>query len=261
VALICCFPTFGIAGIAVLGLGNALFHIGGGLDVLNLSNSRAAPLGIFVSPGAFGLFLGALRANRSRWPVLLLLLLCAAWMVITPSRKHLPSNRPLSFPKPTILPWAALLFLVVFLRSYGGKQGAFPWKTGLWSWIAVAAVVLGKTFGGFLCDGIGAARAASLSLAAAMLLFFFSHMPLCGVLALFLFNMSMPITLYALAQTMEGCKGLSFGLLTFALFLGFLPAYFGASAISGAAMAVLCLISLFLLLFSLKKLPQAKGTA
>ena len=29
------------------------------------------------------------------------------------------------------------------LRSYGGMQAAFPWKTGIWSWAAVAAVVLG----------------------------------------------------------------------------------------------------------------------
>ena len=77
-------------------------------------------------------------------------------------------------------------------------------------------------------------------------------MIVCGALALFCFNMSMPITLFALAQAMPGCKGFSFGLLTFALFLGFLPACFGASAIGGFAMAAVSAVSLFLLVPALK---------
>lgn len=257
VALVCCFPAFGIAGILVLGLGNALFHIGGGLDVLNLSEDRAAPLGVFVSPGAFGLFLGTLWSGHSRLPVLLLLTVCAAWMTFAPAGKRLCQNPELVFPKAAVLPWAALLFLVVVLRSYGGMQAAFPWKTGIWSWAAVAAVVLGKTCGGFLSDwfGVSSASIGSLALAAAM--FCFSHIPICGVLALFLFNMTMPITLFALAQAMPGCKGFSFGLLTFALFLGFLPTYFGTPAIDGTGMAIVCLISLIFLLFALNKLPSS----
>ena len=39
------------------GVGNGMFHVGGGLEVLNESD-RAAPLGVFVSPGAVGLYLG-----------------------------------------------------------------------------------------------------------------------------------------------------------------------------------------------------------
>ncbi len=58
VGVVCCLPSFRVAGAVVLGLGNGLFHIGGGLDVLNLSGKKAAPLGVFVSPGAFGVYLG-----------------------------------------------------------------------------------------------------------------------------------------------------------------------------------------------------------
>ncbi len=264
VALICCFPTFGTLGISLLGLGNALFHIGGGLDVLNLSGSRAAPLGVFVSPGAFGLFLGTVWGNQlgSRVPILLLLLFCAALMIFTPARRSLPQNAPLDFPKLSMLPWAVLLFLVVALRSFGGLQAVFPWKTGLWSWLAVAAVVLGKTSGGFLSDRLGAIRTSIGSLLLSAALFCCSGLPLCGVLALFCFNMSMPITLFALAQAMPGCKGFSFGLLTFALFLGFLPTWFGAPTIGGFAMVAVSMISLLLLIPALR-LPCAKeaGTA
>ncbi len=261
VALICCFSAFGTGGIILLGLGNALFHIGGGLDVLNLSGSRAAPLGVFVSPGAFGLFLGTLWGNHmgSRVPVLLALLICAALMVFIPTRRALPQNAPLDFPEKSLFPWAALLFLVVALRSFGGLQAAFSWKTGLWSWLAVAAVVLGKTCGGFLSDRFGAIPAAIGSLLLSTALFCGSHLPICGVLALFCFNMSMPITLFALAQAMPGCKGFSFGLLTFALFLGFLPTCFGAPTIGGFAMAAVSAGSLLLLLPALKQTCRGGG--
>ncbi len=46
-----------------------------------------------------------------------------------------------------------------------------------------------------------------------------------GLAALFLFNMSMPLTLYLLAKRMPGMPGLAFGLLTFALYLGFVLIY------------------------------------
>ena len=48
-----------------------------------------------------------------------------------------------------------------------------------------------------------------------------------GIFALLLFNMTMPITLYLLVRRWEELPGFSFGLLTFGLFLGFLPVYYG----------------------------------
>ena len=59
------------------GLGNALYHVGGGRDTLALSGGRAAGLGVFVSPGALGLFLGGLlgKSGFAAAPVPILLLL------------------------------------------------------------------------------------------------------------------------------------------------------------------------------------------
>lgn len=248
VAVMCCIPSFGLVGAAVLGLGNGLFHIGGGLDVLNLSGDRAAPLGVFVSPGAYGIFLGTLlgKSGFSPLPVLsALLLACGSILMIRPTR--LLPNAPLRFPARRVFPWAALLFAVVILRSFGGMTGSFPWKTGPLAFAAVSAVVLGKSFGGFLSDRLGMVQTAAASLALSALLFCFSQHALWGLLALLLFNMTMPMTLFALARVMPGCKGFSFGLLTFALFLGFLPSYMGAGSISGGAMALVCLLSVCLL--------------
>ena len=81
------------------------------------------------------------------------------------------------------------------------------------------------------------------------MLFWFADSPYAGVAAIFLFNMSMPMTLCALARRMPGCKGFSFGLLTFALFLGFLPVGLGAvSSSPNWLLASLCALSALLML-------------
>ena len=49
-----------LAAAVIAGTGNALFHLGGGIDVLNTSEKKAAALGVFVSPGAVGLYVGTL---------------------------------------------------------------------------------------------------------------------------------------------------------------------------------------------------------
>ena len=49
------FLTKGAEAAVLAGVGNALFHVGGGLDTMNWSGEKAGPLGVFVSPGAAGL--------------------------------------------------------------------------------------------------------------------------------------------------------------------------------------------------------------
>jgi len=87
-------------------------------------------------------------------------------------------------------------------------------------------------------------------------LYVVGELSVCGVLAMFLFNMTMPITLFALAKAMPGCRGFAFGLLTFALFLGFLPTYLGAGSIGSFGMAVVAVSSLVLLVPGLGKLKN-----
>jgi len=250
VAAVCCLPSFGYAGAVVLGLGNGLFHIGGGLDVLNLSDDRAAPLGVFVSPGAYGIYLGTLLGNSdlSPLPILAVLLLACGGMLLMYRSDTLPKNAPLELPERSILPGVILMFLVVVLRSYGGMAAVFDWKTGMWSFAAVSAVVFGKTLGGFLSDRFGLFRAAAVTLGLCAVLFCFADHAVPGILALLLFNMTMPMTLFGLARAMPGAKGFSFGLLTFALFLGFLPTYLGTGTISGSGMVLVSVLSALLLL-------------
>ena len=73
-------------------------------------------------------------------------------------------------------------------------------------------------------DRLGAIRASVASLSLCAVLFLFSDVAVCGLLAVFLFNMTMPLTLFAMARLFPGARGFAFGTLTFALFLGYLPA-------------------------------------
>lgn len=255
VAGICLLPSFGLAGAAVLGLGNGAFHVGGGVDVMRRCGDRAAPLGVFVSPGAFGVYLGTLwgKGGLSPLPIVGALLLAGGVMLLCPSGDAAPPSPALPG-RGVVLP-AALLVLVVVLRSYGGMAASFSWKSGAWAVAAVSAVVLGKTLGGFLSDRMGLLRAAGWSLGLCALLFLAEGSAPCGVAALLLFNMTMPMTLFALSRRMPGCKGFSFGLLTFALFLGYLPSYLGAEGIGSLGMAVVAVLSAALLLPVVRREP------
>ena len=83
----------------------------------------------------------------------------------------------------------------------------------------------------------------------AAVLYLFSNNIVCGLVAILIFNMSMPITLRAAADIFKGGRGFSFGLLTFALFLGYVPSYIsGRVQISRTAMCILCILSAAMLL-------------
>ena len=153
------------------------------------------------------------------------------------------------------VPLAALLTLVVALRSYMGFNQTLPWKgEGNWAVIVTVALVLGKAAGGFLCDWVGARKATILSLGLAAVCYLFSANPVCGTVAVFLFNMTMPITLWAAARLMPGGKGFAFGLLTFALFIGYLPSWLGWPSVltTPLANALAAVVSAVILLWGLK---------
>ena len=233
VALPAFLSKYAVLACIIAGLGNALFHLGGGIDTLNESGEKCGKLGVFVSPGAFGIFfgtrLGRAKALNMYW-VIGGLALAAVLILLSAARKNLlrrSGNVPVSFEgigAPGVIPAALCFFLVVCLRSFAGSSMAFSWKVvGQWALINTCAVVFGKTAGGFLADRFGAVRSTWVTLGAAALLFLFSDHPVPGVLAVFLFNMTMPVTLGALGRMLPGVKGFAFGTLTLALFVGLVP--------------------------------------
>ena len=242
----------GVPAALVTGVGNALFHVGGGVYALHGSKNCGA-LGIFVSPGAFGVYLGALSSVQGAIPaaavwVGLLLLGGAilAWGRGVPG----PAFDPAPVGGRPALPLLLALFAVVVLRALMGGLFAFPWRAGIWLTVAVAG---GKAAGGLLADRFGRRRVADLSLGIAAICFLGSNHLLLGLIAVFAFNMTMPLTLRGAGDLLRGAGGFAFGGLTFALFLGTAPVLLGLPlpAGSGLLYAAGALLSLILLWFGL----------
>ena len=253
VGVCCLFPSRGAIYMCLLGLGNGLFHIGGGMEVMGRHPNLAGPLGAFVAPGALGIYLGTLlgKGGRGIFPVLTALSAGLVWILSVHRSPKQYCSDSVELPDKNILLPGALLFLVVVLRSVGSAV-LLPWKEDTLALVAVCAVVFGKMLGGILSDRLDARTVSITSLALSAILFLFSGRPIPGLAALLLFNMTMPITLSALSKALPNTKGLAFGTLTFALFLGFLPSYFGMAPISAAVMAAICLLSAVLLVPALK---------
>ncbi len=251
-----------LLAVIVAGLGNGAFHVGGGIEVLNGSDTKAGLLGVFVSPGAIGLYFGRVFAGffgTYAWLLPAVLLLVGAGLLFV-GRKSIRSgsgNAELSFDLPkggvTAL---ALLFFVVVLRAFTGTTGAFatgdlltalpPVLSGL---IPVLCLALGKAAGGLIADKTGLIPTAIVSLGLCAIFLFFPLHPVLTLCALFLFNMTMPITLFESARLWKGAKGGAFGLLTFALFVGVVPYMLGLlPAGSPWLYGALALVSLALLL-------------
>lgn len=246
----------------VLGIGNALFHVGGGVGTIRCGcvgsvredggesdcrcrygghgeDSLIVRLGVFVAPGALGLYLGTLLAKNGGWSPWFwgvsawMLFLCVGMVYFFYQRQRHMQHAPEPFAEDAHLGTArrrvrlaACCLIVVILRSYLGMAVAFPWKTGVLAGVfSVLVVVGGKMVGGFLSAWKGSFRTAAVSLVLAAVCYFFSSFMPLGLAALFLFNMTMPITLYWMICAFPRMPGFAFGSLTFALFLGFLPAY------------------------------------
>lgn len=243
---------------ALLGLGNALFHVGGGIDVIEedfTKSQKGSALGIFVAPGAVGLYLGTILGKQTGnllallvAAALMLILLCILW-------RGRSCFQPISAPQVLGEKSATIVlccFVVVILRSWIGLAVSFPWKAlPLYGTLAVLASASGKLSGGLLAARYGIGKVSSVSLLLSAGCYLLSHVPAVGLMAIFLFNMSMPLTLYLMIRKLPNLRGFSFGLLTFGLFLGFIPVYAGiklpiSDEAFGAAGSILSLVLLII---------------
>ena len=254
--LISLFPVALLEWLAVLllAVGNALFHSAGGLIVLNISQKHAGPSGIFIATGAIGVFLGTQSAQMERlqiaFSLLVLLFLCALiTLVVQKVNKKYWNVHNVAFDIPkfssnTLLA-IALLSLVVALRSYVGMVMAFPWKSQMLLLVlSILGVFAGKALGGVVADRIGFRTTAIFSLIVAATLFVPSwEIPVMGLLGVFFFNFTMSITLASLANILPNAKGTAFGLASFSLAVGALPALAGFRIEHPAMLSGISLVS------------------
>ena len=240
--------------ILLLAIGNALFHSAGGLSVLNISQKHAGPSGIFIATGAIGVFLGTQSAQMGRlqiaFSLLVLLFLCALiTLVVQKVNKKYWNVHNVSYDIPRLssntLLAIVLLTLVVALRSYVGMVMVFPWKSEMLLLVlSILGVFAGKALGGVIADRIGFRTTAIFSLIVAATLFAPSwEIPVMGLLGVFFFNFTMSITLASLANILPNAKGTAFGLASFSLAVGALPALAGFRIEHPAMLSAISLVS------------------
>jgi FSR family fosmidomycin resistance protein-like MFS transporter len=255
VALIYISPAFSVI---FAGLGNALFHVSGGTISLNLTPKKATAPGIYVSLGALGLFMGTLIGKMTSFISFICLpLILLSLVIISVTRQPKIDYSKKSCPNYSNL--LILLFLIVIVsRAFVGSMLSFPWKSNIWlAFVLILAIVLGKSLGGFLADKLGWIKVSVGGLLLSAPLFFFgSQIPAVALLGSFLFNFTMPVTLVALSNTLQGNPGFAFGLTTLALLLGALPGLIGLDKLQSVYLLGIILITAGILYASLNLLSK-----
>lgn len=228
------YSTFPVIALITAALGNAIFHVGGGSISLNLIPRQATIPGIFVAPGAIGVFLGTLlgkNGNFILWPFALAALILLIAIIYI--KKPVTYSTEISQSKINNHNFLGLIIILVLLavaiRSLIGFLVFFPWKTNIYlSIILTLAIVAGKALGGFLGDKFGWTKIGVGALILSIpLLAFGANYPLLAIPGMILFNMTMPITLVLVSNVLPGRPAFAFGLTCLALIIGALPIYAG----------------------------------
>lgn len=213
-----------LLAVCFAGIGNALFHVGGGVISLNMNDGKATVPGIYVAPGALGLLVGGLIGKSGYfmpWPfiVLLILAMISIYLVKCPTINY-ESNVEVNNNYLELI--IILLLASISIRSFIGLAVSFPWKSNLsLLYVLTFAVVFGKAFGGILADKFGWINVSVAGLIlSAPLMAFGTDYPIMAIPGVFLFNMTMPVTLAAIANKFPGRAGFAFGLTTLALIFG-----------------------------------------
>jgi len=255
--------------VVLTGLGNAIFHLGGGVVALRAEANKAALPGLFVAPGAAGLALGIWlgTAQSFAWvPAAALVVAILLLGVVTSGTKPTAEPAARSAAEPTAEPSVELptelpllvvgtLFAVIVLRSFIGSALEFPWKSdAVLLWALTAAVVAGKAVGGVLADRFGRTLVGVGALVVSIpLLAVGPRWALAGIMGMLLFNMTMPVTLVAMADIMPERPGFAFGLTCLALIFGSLPVLLHLAGAPGMVATVLgVLVSAILLWVGLR---------
>lgn len=217
-------------------IGNAFFHIGGGIDVLKNGEGKMTPNGIFVSTGALGVSLGTLAGKSGIDLVFISISLMILAIILTGLisfnmnvNKNIKKVIPykIASEKSFILIVSCAFFIVV-LRSYIGTIIPVSWN-------AVELLVIGpsicatfgKGIGGVLGDKFGARRVGTISLLLSIICFIIGkEVVYIGLIGILLFNITMPITLCILASKLPNDLGLAFGITTLGLLIGVIPSFF-----------------------------------
>lgn len=220
--------AFPWTGAVLAGLGNACFHVGVAGALLPRSGGRALEPGIFVGPGAIGIFAGVwMGANLYDWRITMVPLLLGSgvrlWLLV-PARTSGPATAErghVAF----LVAVVAALFCSAAIRGAVAGVLTGGWRSSVTAGLMLAAAACcGKCLGGWAADRYGWQRTATLALVLSAPLIFAGTRSLsaaiCGML---LFQFSMSVTLAGAYAVMPRRPALAFGLPSLALGLASLP--------------------------------------
>lgn len=237
--------------VLLAGIGDSLYHVGAGSISLNFMPRKAVPVGVFVAPGALGLFCGIVigKTDFTFFTVLFLLASLIAMAIFVALREIPKINyNAKSFKK---VDYFVLInfFLAcsVAIRSMHGLATGFDWKfdqntfnflgwdlqVAFWLQFAlVFGISLGKGIGGFLADRFGWIKVGVISLLiSAIPMAFFKGNVVLAILGMTIFQITMAITLTTRSLIFEGRSATAFGFFCMTLMIGACPIYLGAETL------------------------------
>lgn len=207
----------------LLGLSNSLFHVVGGIYTVSYNPNKLTYLGLFVALGATGLAIGT---NIYNFVVLIILIslvfvLGLIFNLLKLDIKFNHDKRPIN---PKNIKYIILISLVVLIRAIMGSACKPSIELTLIEVISISVgISLGKILGGILSDKIGIKITTIVTLMISMIgYFFFIDNIVIYIISTILFNTTMPITLYLSNKAFNKHYGLSFGVLAFMLYPGYL---------------------------------------
>lgn len=215
-----------MAAVILVGAANSLVHVGGGIVSLKTDFGKATYPGMFVAFGAWGLYLGT-WLGKNQHDVLVYLVAIVSLFLIAVLLMKLPEQKPKNtkaIPAKLFSLVLTFVFLVILTRSLAGAFMKFTWPGGeLVPLLAVCSVFLGKFCGGLIADRFGWIKSTTIFLVISLPLYFLGlHIWLFGLLTLFLFQITMPVTLTMFGRLFPKNPGFAFGLTCLALYLGYL---------------------------------------
>jgi FSR family fosmidomycin resistance protein-like MFS transporter len=217
---------------AAAGIGNALFHLGAGAQILRRYQNTATAIGIFAGPGALGLSLGFWFGNRGFFPFWHLTIgLVAACLSLT-ALPALKAGGPVlkeggPYPGKNRLIVISLLLSAIAIRGFSARAAfaGLPSDAFMVIGLGLAACV-GKMAGGSAADRLGRVRAVAGALPLSLIGIGFAPYHACiAFVAMLLLQMTMPITLGATSEALPGKPAFAFGLTCLALIVGTLFAF------------------------------------
>lgn len=234
---------------ALLGIGNSLFHVWGGKQVVLQVDNDIRALGVFVSTGAFGLAVAMVFCSWTLLYIFLLALIVLATAYVmtdkSESQEHIQRKEPSTLtaqpspnpaqpsPNPahrSTLTAQRIIFVLaiaafVMFRSYLGKEFSLgAANTDAMILLLGFVTMLGKMAGGWISRWMGVVKALTMILIVVLVCMLTQrYSPVLPALAgLFMINCTMPITLYLANSVLPEREGLAFGILAAALMPGYL---------------------------------------